>query len=410
MHQLNFKYQDIVKQMPCGATWFLFGNKVQEALVYENSDDDYFNVNTFLNIKLYLLFPLKLLYYYIKQFFIRSDKYSKDLPIILGVGRGYDYKNILSVVGINSNEANLINAFDFSDFMKYKKISLFSLFKSFSYLVKCIHIIKLSNLPRHIKNIVLDEACRNILPYSYLHSFFSKVKHDKYSQNIYTGGAWVAISIAAYSKLKCSFMHHGLTGLTYPGLIRNIHSIYVYDNDEKKYFEKIGVRSNIKLFSYDVVKNKSKSIIIFSREEGEGLDYDILTEIVNLFRSFNYSIMIKAHPRVPITNKLKSWSKRNKVIVIDNTPNLDGALIIKEVRPSFVIGIMSTVLCEALNMEIIPINAWGNKSKLLMPGMNDGPYDFDKRCLSWETESVVINDIIFGRENYRDTLYMLKNR
>ena len=95
--------------------------------------------------------------------------------------------------------------------------------------------------------------------------------------------------------------------------------------------------------------------------------------------------------------------------MIDKNGKKQGSLIIKEERPSFVVGVFSTALCESLNMGVIPINARGSVEE---NGINYGnsPYNFDNRCLSWEFESDKVYDILAKKDDYSSILNVLKSR
>jgi len=198
-------------------------------------------------------------------------------------------------------------------------------------------------------------------------------------------------------------------GFYYPGLIRGISNICVYSRDEKQYLESIGINSKISVYQTTPIERKNHSVIIFSREENEGVDYQIMTNIVQMFLKFGYKVILKPHPRVRTSTYMESWCKSNNVFMIDKNGKKQGSLIIKEERPSFVVGVFSTTLCESLNMGVIPINARGSVEE---NGINYGnsPYNFDNRCLSWEFESDKVYDILAKKDDYSSILNVLKSR
>jgi len=379
----KFFYKNEIMNMPNGSAWLLYDSEIENILSKKNDEKANLIFRRIFNIMLYVRCLIKLLYYYLIQFSISKKSYLKGSPFILDVNRGYDYKNIINIKKINKDSINLISAFDFDTYMEFEKVSLSSLYHNFKYLIKCYIVIQESNLPRSVVKIVTQKAQSDLPAFSYLKSFF-EILFKKSGGHMYTGGALTTLQIAAHAGFSCSFLHHGLMECYYPGLIRGINSIYVFDKDEKKYLELIGVSSNIKLYEFTMIEKKTRSVVIFSREEAEGVDYKILSDIVDLFLTFDYKIILKPHPRVKMSTKMESWCKSNGVSIIDKSGKKNGTFILKETRPSFTVGILSTVLCESLNMGIIPINAWGDRSDGIIKGMNFAPFNFDTRCLSWK--------------------------
>jgi hypothetical protein len=407
----NKKYIDTIKSLPSGSIWLLCNIKIQNEFIYGGAKEK--DIGRFYcGPRIYLYSLLKILFYYIKQYFIlRVKPYLKDAPFILKVSRGYDHKNILKTLKLSEEETILVNVFNFNDLMKLEKVSLNSLIKNLIYLVKCLNTIKISpSLPSNVIKITINEGYKNLATYAYLLSFFAKFKENNEESAIYSGGGWIASHIAIFVGIRCSFMYHGLMGLVYIALMPKFNTIYVYSEDEKKYLRSTGILSNIIIYPFRKLHSRNKLVVIFSREEGEGIDYKTLESIVGLFKHFGYHVHLRGHPRVPMSKGLIEWCNNNGLTIIANDINQNGSSIIEKIEPSFVIGILSTVLCESLNMGVIPINAWGNKAIGLIQNMNDGPYNFDKRCFSWETEKRTIDDILLERIGYNEALHTLNSR
>ncbi|MBT4732296.1 hypothetical protein HOB87_10050 [Candidatus Woesearchaeota archaeon] len=407
----NEKYIDTIKSLPSGSIWLLCNIKIQNEFIYGGAKEKDIG-RLYCGPRIYLYSLLKILFYYIKQYFIlRVKPYLKDAPFILKVSRGYDHKNILKTLKLSEDETILVDVFNFNDLMKLEKVSLNSLIKNLIYLIKCLDTIKISpSLPSNVIKIANNEGYKNIATYAYLLSFFAKFKENNEESSICSGGGWVASHIAIFAGIRCSFMCHGLMGLVYIALMPKFNTIYVYSEDEKIYLRSIGILSNIRIYPFRKLHSRNKLVVIFSREEGEGIDYKILESIVGLFKHFGYHIHLRGHPRVPMSKELREWCNNNGLTIIANDINQNGSSIIEKIEPSFVIGVLSTVLCESLNMGVIPINAWGNKAIGLIQNMNDGPYNFDKRCFSWETEKRTIDDILLERIGYNEALHTLNSR
>jgi hypothetical protein len=92
---------------------------------------------------------------------------------------------------------------------------------------------------------------------------------------------------------------------------------------------------------------------------------------------------------------------------------MDSASSIQDAHPSFVISWTSTVLCEALNMKIIPISMIELLNKKAMyDHLSVSVYRFRNRSLLWPSEKSIISKIIanHSQESYDETLEMLRLR
>ena len=81
-----------------------------------------------------------------------------------------------------------------------------------------------------------------------------------------------------------------------------------------------------------------------------------------------------------------------------------GSDIIRNLKPSFVIGWGSTSLCESLNMGVIPISL--SKKSEIRP---DSIYPIVKRTLSWHDEKKQIISAVNQQADYCKILRALTN-
>ena len=80
-------------------------------------------------------------------------------------------------------------------------------------------------------------------------------------------------------------------------------------------------------------------------------------------------------------------------------------MLLKKIKPSFVIGWGSTSLCEALNMGVIPID-------ILDPSVpaGFGIYSTYKKSLNWPDDRDTIYKLISKRIDYQEMLENLKQQ
>jgi hypothetical protein len=140
-----------------------------------------------------------------------------------------------------------------------------------------------------------------------------------------------------------------------------------------------------------------------------------LLDLIYQFKLHGYSIFMKMHPLHFSSRDFKSKHniKDNEWDNIFDTSECeilslkdkDGMYVIKERRPSFVVGWHSTALCEALNSNVIPI--------IMSDSSRDsslGVYPSERRSLLWPSEHETINNILSNDSSYEDTIHMLKAR
>ena len=113
--------------------WVLNDIRIDK-LLNENPSEKLTKKNFFILtwiLYIYVIPFSRVIYYYLKQFFIGGYKNKKTITsLILHSGRGYDINNIQKIFQINTNEMNLIYAFSLTDYMKYEKLSIFTLLRN----------------------------------------------------------------------------------------------------------------------------------------------------------------------------------------------------------------------------------------------------------------------------------------
>jgi len=350
--------------------------------------------------------------YYVRQLFILHRKDLKiNKRLIIGADREYRHYNINKIKGNNFRDDPVINGFDLVGLMRIKHVSIVDIYRQFLHSVFDFHKVITMGFSGCVESIILDGAARKIAAFTYLNCFFRKIQSTSPECVIYTGSGGSLLSYVTTSLgLRTVYITHGLISKIDADLFPNFSRIYVYSNDERQYLIKAGVRSNIETYDLPNVGIHSKSVIIFMNNDGSD-NYDEILSIINYFKSDYYSIYIKYHPLNLETSEEYSWVRDSDISIIDNAIYWDSCSSIGAIKPSFVVGNgVSTSLCEALCMGVIPIRI--NQSAILDEwDYNwDGIYPYEKRTFSWHDERDVINKLLSENTQYSDAIRILRNR
>jgi hypothetical protein len=405
---MKLKYQNVIK-------WALVNNRIQHLLI--DGDLTFSKKRILINIGLnFIIIPIiillsiftsaKIIAIYLKQFTIHCTHIDSNIDVImLKTGRGYDHENILrNIDGVSVNSIS-IQAFNLGCFMEKGRVSFFSLLAS---LVQSLYdyyfLLKLSP-SIGVSRLLITSSIDQIVSYVYLLSFFQKVKRDNPHCKVYSGGAINACNAAINSGLKAIYMYHGMLERYYYQAIPNFSSIYVYSLDEKNYLKKLGVNCPVYVYHYDEIKEYTNSIIIFAP-----INKTHLIEIVKLFSSYRCKVYVKQHPypgyHIDEDGVLAKCENIN-IEFISNNVYKDARSVINDIKPKLVFGGISTALCEALNMGVLPVNV-ENKTKEYYRVKSILAYNFDLRCLSWESDKAMLKDIVLNQFMYKKNLSRLK--
>ena len=230
--------------------------------------------------------------------------------------------------------------------------------------------------------------------------------------NIFMGSGTSLLAFAFTSlNFNSIYISHGLIFKVNPLIFPDYKEIYVYSYDEKIYLQNIGLKSDISVYNFKKVNVKNKAVIIFlSNDDSDNLDQ--ISQMIELFKFYNYKIYFKYHPLVSSADRVNLLYKDD---VIDNKIFYDASSSILNVMPSFTVSVKSsTSSCESLNMGVIPIFFDVKKSSILYNEYKKNElnfvYPFELRSISWHNESNIVHDILANNINYTDAINMLKFR
>jgi len=111
--------------------------------------------------------------------------------------------------------------------------------------------------------------------------------------------------------------------------------------------------------------------------------------LIDLFKKYNYKIIIKPH--ISYEGGMQLEFAKSKNLSISKSVKTSGAELMRSERPKFIAGWLSTTLCEALRQCIIPINLWNNT---LDENQKFLPYNFRKRTIWWQEDQETLLKIL----------------
>ena len=393
--------------------WVLSNREIETYLMKIDSKNIKFNKDKSI-LKLKYLFAfiivilsfVRLLYIYIRQFFIVPNIVGKLTSIFLTVGRNYEINNMNKIIEGGKKNSVVIDAFILTDFMNNTRVGIVDLLKCFSTSVIDFFSVLRINFPNRVMFLIFKNGILFTPLYSYFKCFFLTLKQKYGDIKVYSDGALIQGQAAILSGLKVTRAYHGLMQTIHPDVYPDYHITYVYSEDEKRYLSKIGIDSNV--YKFNKVTTKKKIVVFFMAESASMVGSSNFNNIVNLFKRAQYKILIKYHPLNKASENLKKEYKLENlnwgnILDLSETEEIDGisaSSIIKNTSPSFVVAWGSTSLCESLNMGVIPI-------ALLID--EDSPvYNMPKRSLEWPLKSDTISDLIFDKLDYDSELRKLK--
>jgi len=397
--------------------WVLTSKSIDEIFLKINTDKytDKYKANKYSLSLIFIKSFMRILYYYIVQIFLSKEYMhkSKTSSIIVTSGRGgYEARNVYKNFQLDDSNSYVINGFNLFDYLKFCKISIGRVFSSFFNSISDFIYILDSNIPGNVKSIVLQNGPENISVYTYLKIFFEDV-YKKYPDSvIYSCGATFSSYAATSFGLKTINIYHGLIAQIDLSAYPPYDEIYVYSKYEKRYLERVGVKSDIYVYPFEKIEHHTDSIIIFLPTAIQGsAESKSLRDVISLFESNKYKVFIKRHP-LNISWSVDVWRKKlsiNNDNIHEVSSELDGSDVIKDISPKFVIGWTSTSLCEALNMGVIPITM-SNCNSEYNDQMN--VYPLYRKTLLWPLNCSVINKIICksGQSLYENVLRGLASK
>ncbi len=314
----------------------------------------------------------------------------------------------------NDGRSQIIQGFNINKLMSFQYVGFFDIVKQFFISIYEFSRVVRAAPPIEINSIILKTGIKNISAYTYLYCFLKKINADNPKCQYYVGSGSSLLSFALTTlKMKTIYIAHGLLNKTNLSIFPDFNKIYLYSKEEEQYFKKIKILSSIKIYNFNRVHEHNKSVVIFLTNDDSDNHKDILN-IIEMFRLYDYVIYFKYHPR---TNEVLIGYQHdvlnNKAKVLDNVKYRNAENVIQDIKPSFVVGLRgSTVICESLNMSVLPIlfdvGQGSSEYELHKESRKQAIYPFSSRALCWPLDRNIINKILVGKLDYTLILDSLK--
>ena len=246
------------------------------------------------------------------------------------------------------------------------------------------------------QNNLISEARQGLPVFSYQVCLFKFLKKKNPKIKLFSGGAYIASAAAIEANIETYYLSHGLVDRAIPFTFRpstrthfislpEFDYIYLYSNDEIKYYKKYGVVSKLCLYPQHRTQTKERKVIFFTNPSHDCWEEKSISDAIELFAKHGYQILVKFHPSY--TSDLNKNIIDREEVKIFNALSKAGSEVIAIENPEFVCSFASTTLSEALSMGVMPICLSSNKK---ITFEINHLYPFKRRTLFWEDEKSVI--------------------
>lgn len=376
-------------------------------------------MNSFIDRKSRILFFSPIIFIFgifrIVQFYLMQKSTIKSVPdhIVVRTAAPHMHQNYFRMFNknINTDKFMYIDCFDKNQFTKIKKVSFSRLLKEF-YLTYNELIPMISRLTKEEgKHLIAYRAMVGLPAFSYFTCLLQELKKENIKIKMFSGGADLISSSAILSKIETYWLAHGLIEPAtlmngkqikpdpskYNIVLPKFNFIYLFSDDEVMFYRDHGISSKLCLYPYEKLNKLHKKIIIFTNSEDHQMNYHDLSELINLFKKYNYEIIVKFHPSYKGSFEKEFSNDRSIKIVKDQAAT--AVMLMLEEKPKFIAGWLSTTLCEAHLRGITPIClAKPVDSKYVI-------HQFNKRSIHWSESKKLLDESL---ANNIDTFEMLK--
>ena len=287
-----------------------------------------------------------------------------------------------------------IECFNSKQFTQIKRLSFWDIFIEFHLTFKEFTHVFSRLKTEERKSYALKQVSVSLPVFSYFACLFKNLKNENPNIKIFSGGAHLISAAAITAGASAYWLSHGLIApatlqgadiehnpLKYYIPIPQYDYIYLYSKDEQTYLSDHGVSSCILLYDFEKIKDLKNTLVIFMPNFDSSLDFQELTILVDLFKKYNYKIIVKLHPSY--IGELQLEFAKSKNLTISKSIKTSGVELMRSKRPKFIAGWSSTALCEALRQGIIPIDLWNIN---LLGNQNFSSYNFRKRTIWWQED------------------------
>jgi len=293
-----------------------------------------------------------------------------------------------------------IECFNKKQYSCILRLSYISIFKEFCITLKEIAPIIGGLSAKLKKKGFIKEVASSLPVFAYFVCLLRAMKKNNSNLKLFSGGAPLISSAAILLDIETYYLTHGFINkptqrdklnpkssnylLVYP----NYTYIYTYSKEEGEYLKLFGICSSIRNFPYKKLINFQRKVIIFLNYTDDNMDQKILEDLIHIFHQNYYEVIIKIHPTY-MGNFDKNLAFRD-LVRFENSPDSSADSFIRKEQPEFACGWISTTLCEALNLGVIPI-CLSNKDD---PLFDEILYPLKKKSLMWHDDKEIIKNFI----------------
>ena len=344
-----------------------------------------------------------------------------DVPdhVVVKTAAPHMHMNYFSLFNQNHDRSKYfyIESFNSKQFTRIKRLNFWDIFNEFHLTFKEFTHVFSRLSPEERKSYALKQASVSLSVFSYFTCLFKNLKNENSNIKIFSGGAHLISAAAITAGARTYWLSHGLIApaklqgadiehnpLKYYIPIPQYDYIYLYSKDEKTYLSDHGVSSQIMLYDFEKIKNLKNKLVIFMPCFDSSLDFQELEILIDLFKKYNYKIIMKLH--ISYVGGLQLEFAKRKNLLISRNVKTSGAELMRSERPKFIAGWSSTTLCEALRQGIIPIDLWKIN---LQENQKFSPYNFRKRTIWWQEDQDILLKLLDNSqekliENFLDTM------
>ena len=348
------------------------------------------------------------------QLYLIQKSTIKKIPdhLVVKSAASHMHKNYFRLFNENFDSSKFIyiDSFNKHQFTKIKKVGFWSIYKEFYLTYKELIPVIAKLKKEEGRHTIAYKAMTSLPIFSYFTCLLQELKKENVQIKLFSGGADLISSSAILSKIKTYWLAHGLVApptlsgkqikpdpSKYNIVLPKFNFIYLFSNDEIMFYRDHGISSKLCLYPYKKLNKLHKKIIIFLNDEDSNMNYKDLSELISLFKKYQYEIIIKFHPSYKGNFKKEFLNDRN--IKIINDQDATALQLMFGEKPRFVAGWLSTTLCEAHLHGITPI---------CLAKPVDSKYEihqFNKKSIHWSESKKLLDESL---ANNIDTFEMLK--
>jgi len=355
--------------------------------------------------KFLLVSPLIFLFGLIKilQYFFLQKSSENNIPnhLVIYTAAPHMHMNYFRLFNKNYDASKylLIDYVNKKKFTQIMKLNFLDIFAEFYLTFKELAPMLSRLNADEGKKIKLYEATVSLPVFAYFTCLFKHIKIQNPESKIFSGGAHLVSAAGVTASIPVLWLAHGslasaksyqknieLDSSKYFIALPKFQSIYLYSNDEVKYLRDFGIESQLCLYNYKKIDKFNKKIIIFLDAEDRYMNFEDLSNLIDYFKKYKYSLIVKFHPSY--TGILDGKFFKDKEVRIAEYQGASALKLMLEEKPIFVCGWQSTTLCEAFRLKIIPI-CLTRKADLVY-----APYNFKQKSIFWDNEKTLLKNCI----------------